>query len=182
MGYIGKYKPFLIFLVKFFATYAILGALYSFWLSRYEGPEASIDPATKMVARQSVWLIKLAGANAEAVPHESRSYLKLFFEGDYTARIIEGCNAISVMILFVSFLVAFSGTLKNTVLFAFSGCIIIHILNISRIALLSAAIYHFPEQEHFLHGVVFPLFIYGVVFILWVIWVNRFSYYANVKK
>jgi hypothetical protein len=32
----------------------------------------------------------------------------------------------------------------------------------------------------FLHGVLFPLFIYGVVFILWVIWVSKFSLYAKI--
>jgi hypothetical protein len=30
-----------------------------------------------------------------------------------------------------------------------------------------------------LHGVIFPLFIYGVVFILWFFWVNYFSIYAT---
>jgi hypothetical protein len=37
----------------------------------------------------------------------------------------------------------------------------------------------FPGQVSFLHGVLFPLFIYGVVFILWVIWVSKFSLYAK---
>jgi exosortase family protein XrtF len=55
-------------------------------------------------------------------------------------------------------------------------------LNVIRIALIAIALYHYPEQEHLLHGVVFPLFIYGVVFLLWVIWVNKFSVYATQNK
>ncbi|MFY8008070.1 MAG: exosortase family protein XrtF, partial [Flavobacterium sp.] len=59
------------------------------------------------------------------------------------------------------------------------GLLLIHLLNISRIALLSVALYHFPEQEQLLHDVIFPLIIYGVVFLLWVIWVNKFSLHAD---
>jgi hypothetical protein len=40
-------------------------------------------------------------------------------------------------------------------------------------------IYNFPKQQHLLHSVVFPLFIYGVVLLLWIIWVNKFSLYAT---
>jgi exosortase/archaeosortase family protein len=54
-----------------------------------------------------------------------------------------------------------------------------YVLNVMRIAMLSVLMYHFPGQVSFLHGVLFPLFIYGVVFILWVIWVSKFSLYAN---
>jgi hypothetical protein len=41
------------------------------------------------------------------------------------------------------------------------------------------ALYHFPQYEHLLQGVVFPLVIYGVVFLLWVVWVNKYSFYAT---
>ena len=115
--------------------------------------------------------------------NESQSYLTIFFHQKRIARIIEGCNAISVIILFVSFVLAFSGKLKPTLLFVFGGSLFVYVLNILRIAILSVLMFHFPSQVHFLHGVVFPLFIYGVVFILWLIWVRKFSRYAskNIK-
>ncbi len=94
-------------------------------------------------------------------------------------RIIEGCNAISVIILFVSFIVAFSGKLKPTLLYIFVGSALIYLLNILRIVLLVVLVYNYPTEEHLLHGVLFPLIIYGIVFILWVIWVNKFSKHAS---
>jgi len=72
--------------------------------------------------------------------------------------------------------------LKQTILFIVIGSLIIHILNIVRIALLCIALYNYPDYEHILHGVVFPLIIYGVVFLLWVIWVNKFSIYVRETK
>jgi exosortase family protein XrtF len=111
--------------------------------------------------------------------HNDQASIKLFLNNVYVARVVEGCNALSVIILFAAFVVAFTGKLKHTILFIFGGSLLIHILNVLRIALLSIALLHYPEHEEFLHGVIFPLFIYGVVFGLWVIWVNKFSTYAQ---
>ena len=177
--YFIKYKPFLIFLGKFILTYLALTGIYQVYLSQFDERKLEVDGLTESVARQSEYLLLLFNANAEAVKHESQPCIKLFFNGKYVARIIEGCNAISVMILFAAFVVAFSGKWKHTVLFIFGGCVLIHVLNITRISLLCSAIYHFPDYEHFLHGVIFPSFIYSVVFILWVVWVNKFSSYAK---
>ena len=83
------------------------------------------------------------------------------------------------MILFAAFVVAFTGKWLRTLVFIVLGSAIIHLLNIVRIVLLSIALLNYPEQENLLHGVVFPLFIYGVVFGLWVVWVNKYSNYAS---
>ncbi|MGO3238755.1 MAG: hypothetical protein ACTIKA_10935 [Psychroflexus halocasei] len=44
-----------------------------------------------------------------------------------------------------------------------------------RIALLSIAIFEYPQYTDFLHTTLFPAFIYGVVFILWFVWVRNFN-------
>jgi len=85
------------------------------------------------------------------------------------------------MILFAAFIFAFSSGWKKTFLYIVVGIILIHILNVIRIVLLTMAIDRYPEQEHVLHGVIFPLFIYGVVFLLWVLWVQKFSGYATKR-
>ena len=74
---------------------------------------------------------------------------------------------------------AFAGRISTTLLFLIGGSVLIYLLNVIRIAVLSVLLYRFPAYEHLLHGVIFPLFIYGVVFILWFIWVNYFSSYAK---
>jgi hypothetical protein len=47
-----------------------------------------------------------------------------------------------------------------------------------RIAALKVRYFSFPKQGSFLHGVIFPLYIY-IVFILWLIWVRKFSRYVK---
>jgi exosortase family protein XrtF len=159
-------------------TYVLLTAAYQWYLSGYDEKQNEVDGITQSVAAQSESLLHFFG-ESKMDKHPTRPTLRLYYQQKYVARIIEGCNAMSVMILFAAFVVAFSGKLKQTVLFILGGSLLIHVLNIGRIALLCVLIYHFPQYENFLHGVVFPLVIYGVVFILWVIWVNKFSRYAK---
>ncbi|HEX9601553.1 MAG TPA: exosortase family protein XrtF, partial [Mariniflexile sp.] len=56
-----------------------------------------------------------------------------------------------------------------------SGSVLIYTVNLLRIVLLTIGLYHYPYQNDVFHTVVFPAIIYGVVFLLWVFWVNRFS-------
>ena len=175
--YFILYKPFLVFLASFFLTYFVLTFLYQNYLGSFEGNK--LDSITKIVGRNTEQVLLLFTNDASVQGIATEPYLRLIFHQKYVARIIEGCNAISVIILFVSFIVAFSGKLIPTVLYLFGGSLIIYILNVLRIAALSALIFYFPSQESLLHGVVFPLSIYGVVFILWLIWVRKFSKYAS---
>lgn len=179
--YFIRYKPFLLFLGTFFFTYIVLMVLYQGYLNSFG--ENKLDIITRMVGENTNQLLQFFGVNFTIEDNKSHSFIKLIYNQKYVARIIEGCNAISVIILFVSFVVSFSGKLKSTLLFIFGGSLFIYVLNVTRIALLCVLIFYFPNQKQILHGVLFPLFIYGVVFILWVIWVRNFSKYAskNIK-
>ncbi|WNM19166.1 exosortase family protein XrtF [Flavobacterium capsici] len=177
-----QYKPFLLFLGKFFLSYLILTLIYQTYLNQFDVKNAEIDGFTNSVAKQTELVLSLFDDQSYTMPHLTEPSVKLYYKNKYISRIIEGCNGLSVMILFVAFVIAFSGKFKNTIVFILLGLVVIHVLNVLRIALLSVALYSFPEYEHFLHGVVFPLVIYGVVFLLWVIWVNNYSSYARVSK
>ena len=177
-----QYKPFLIFLSKFLLTYLVFTIIYQSYLNRFDVTKNEVDTFTKIVANQSEMVLSLFDSQSYSMPHLKEPSIKLFYKGKYISRIIEGCNALSVIILFISFVIAFTGKLKQTILFIVIGSLIIHILNIVRIALLCIALYNYPDYEHILHGVVFPLIIYGVVFLLWVIWVNKFSIYVRETK
>ena len=151
--------------------------MYQQYLNGFE--ENQIDSVTRMVSENTEQVLLLFTDGSSIEESATHPYMKLFYNGKYVARIVEGCNAISVIILFVSFVVAFSGKLKTTLLFIFGGSLLIYVLNVLRIAALSSLIFYFPKQEPFLHGVLFPLYIYGVVFMLWLIWVRNFSRYAS---
>ncbi|NMH27559.1 exosortase family protein XrtF [Flavobacterium silvaticum] len=175
-----QYRPFFVFLAKFFGVYAVLTVIYRLYLNTFDPSKLETDSITWSVARQTKWFLELLGRQCELAAHSQQPSVKLILDGHYIARVVEGCNAISVMILFVAFVIAFKGKWLTTALFIVSGIVIIHILNVWRIALLAMALLRFPESEGVLHGVIFPAVIYGVVLLLWIVWVNKFS--LNAKK
>lgn len=176
--YLQENKPFLLFLAKFFSAYFLLTILYRFYLESL--PDGKIDKITTNVAYLVQSLAKFCKLDILVIP--DIQYFKIIYNGVYVARIIEGCNAISVIILFISFIVAFSGKGRTTLFFLFGGSLLIYLLNVFRIILLTILLSRFPKEEHLLHGVLFPLVIYGIVFLLWLIWVNKFSGYASKSK
>ncbi|WP_125723305.1 exosortase family protein XrtF [Flavobacterium ustbae] len=175
--YLVQFKPFLIFVSIFFLTYIVLTILYKFYLSGYQSED--LDTMTVISGNTSEQLLKLFNYDIIIQKNSQNPWQDIILNGKYIARITEGCNAISVMILFVSFVMAFSGSFKKTSLFIILGIISIYILNVTRISLLIVLVYNFPQYTQFLHGTFFPLMIYGYVFILWILWINRFSKYAK---
>ena len=108
-------KAVVIFLVKFFGTYALLFSAYSLYLNvtQKSTDVFSCAPITQTVAEQSSKLIGFLGYSSEIEQDSSELSMKLYIDDVFVARIIEGCNALSIIILFSSFIVAFSGKSHN---------------------------------------------------------------------
>lgn len=176
-----KNKAIIVFLVKFFATYFILFGAYSLYLhkTQQKGDFFVCSPLTTTVAEHVYKTAKMLGYDAEIEQHTSELSIKFMLNGDYVSRIIEGCNSVSIIILFLSFIIAFSGSLINTLWFGLFGSILIYVVNILRIIALSVMYHRFPDYQSALHNLLFPSIIYGLTFILWVTWVKFFS---NLKK
>ncbi|WP_136668500.1 exosortase family protein XrtF [Flavobacterium sp. H122] len=170
-----QYRPFLLFLGKFFLSYLLLSVLYRFYLSQVS--DDAIDGITANVSKTVRQAAQWLGISIETRP--GFMAYEIIYQGKSIARIIEGCNGTSVIILFTAFIIAFSGKLKATLIYVLLGSVVIYVLNIVRIICLTALLYKFPQFEHFLHGVLFPAVIYGIVFLLWLFWIKNYSKYAS---
>ena len=170
-----------LFLIRFFVTYFILFGTYSFYLNKTQQKEGvfSCSPITKAVANQTKTLLSVFDYNVEILQHTEEMSMKVILNNTYVSRVIEGCNSISIIILFIAFIVAFRGGIKETIIFGAIGSIIIYGVNIIRISFLTAMIYEYQHYQDVLHNIVFPLIIYGTTFLLWIVWVHKFS---NYKK
>ncbi|MFC2110514.1 exosortase family protein XrtF [Bacteroidota bacterium] len=179
----SKRKSIRFFLLKFFTTYFVLFAFYSVYLNRTQEktPVFVCSPITNSVAEQTKNTLNFLGYNVRTEPHDMELSVKLLVNNVYTARVIEGCNSISLIILFIAFIIAFPGSFVATVLYAIIGSLLIYLVNILRIAFLTMALYKWPDEQELLHNLVFPSIIYGMVFLLWVIWVNVFSNYKKIR-
>lgn len=153
----------------------LLSVIYKLYLQYSDGSKFYPDYVTHLVSLQSEDLLNAFGYNTKVLPHPDEPSMKLILNGEFIGRIIEGCNSISVIILFLSFIVAFSGKLKTTFFYILSGSVLIYIVNLLRIVVLAIGLHLYPKYGEVLHTVIFPGIIYGMVFLLWIFWVNRFS-------
>lgn len=179
-------KTIIRFLTKFFITYFLLVLLYNFYLDKTQKRgdtfEFTCSPITQTVAYHTQKLANLFGYQANVYQHESELSMKFYLGDHYSFRLIEGCNSISVIILFIAFVVAFSGSVPATIIYAIVGSFVIYFMNLVRLVVISVLTKEHPEYDYFLHDLFFPAIIYGTVLVLWVIWVNKFSYLKKKKK
>tara|TARA_R110002020_G_scaffold41067_4_gene121054 strand:+ start:10297 stop:10842 length:546 start_codon:yes stop_codon:yes gene_type:complete len=167
-----KYKTVIRFVVLFMGSYLLMSVLYGLYLKVSENGNYFPDFVTNLVAKQSSAVLDAFGYNSILVPDSIAQGMLLTVDNKYTVNIVEGCNSISVIILFIAFVIAFAENFKKTLLFLFAGVVLIYIVNLLRIAILTVALYKYPQYENLLHSVVFPGIIYSMVFILWMIWVR----------
>lgn len=85
------------------------------------------------------------------------------------------CNAIKLFGLFSVFILAYPGPILHKIWFIPVGIILIHFLNVLRVAALAILAKSYPAYLDFNHTYTFTLIVYGFIFALWMIWVNRFS-------
>ena len=170
-----KYASVIRFIVTFLGVYLLLAFLYNLYLHSFEPTTYYPDFMTYIVAVLSEMTISALGYETEISSGFPEATMHLMVNGKFVARIIEGCNSVSIIILFISFMLAFFGRVKPTLFYILAGSVIIYITNILRIGVLAVGIYEFPQYAHFLHTIAFPLIIYGTVFLLWVFWIAIYS-------
>ena len=176
-----KYRLVIRFMATFIVVYGVLTIAYKLYLDFSDGTDYYPDYFTHLVAKQSEAILNTVGYPAEVWPHEHEASMKVLINNKYVARVIEGCNSISIIILFLSFIVAFADRFKSTAVYILAGSALIYAVNLFRIVVLSIGLYHYPWRREILHTVIFPLIIYGMVFLLWMFWVNRYARNAKLK-
>jgi exosortase family protein XrtF len=176
---LSEFKPSLIFLAKFVGLYLSLNLLYGVFVSSYR-PAA--DPVTRWVTDQTVVALELSNYENEAVHHTVKPTSTIRYKGQAILSVYEGCNGLNVVIIFISFLLAFGPYTKQLVWFIPMGIVVIHIFNLVRITGLFFLTIHRPEWIYFLHKYLFTAFIYLIVFILWFWWVKKFGETKHAKE
>ena len=100
---------------------------------------------------------------------------RLVFAGKGSICIGSGCSGLELFLLFFGFILLMRGRLADKLWFVPLGFLGILILNIIRITALSAIYYHYPQYLDFNHKYTFVIIVYGAIFGLWVLWVNKFA-------
>ena len=169
----NDFKPVLKILLRFVILYVVMVLVYQFYLNEFKN--TGLDPVSAWVAEQAAFVQQSLGYPSQLVPGTPQQETNWFYvSGRYVSRMVEGCNAISVMVLFLAFVFAFYQGLK-TFVFAGLGFIFLHIINVLRIAGLNILLVELPQYSKIGHDYLFPAIIYGSVVLLWLIWIKFFA-------
>jgi len=170
-----KYKSVIRFILTFIGSYLVLFFAYQMYLKYASNTQYYPDVVTHLVALQSESVIQAFGYDVMIEPNKREPAINIVQAGRVLARVVEGCNAVSVMLLFVAFVLAFFDGKKKTFFFILGGLALIYGMNVLRIALLTVGIITYPEYTDLMHGTIFPAVIYGTVFLLWLGWINAYK-------
>jgi len=156
-------RPLITFFGKVLAVYGLWYVVYDLWLL----PAGWFDR----------WLsLKVAEMGGETL---ALLGFDTFIQGRSTGlagspgvRVVNGCNGLSTIGLFLGFVVAFPGRWTRRLLFLPAGIAVIYLSNVFRVSLLAATQKEWPAAFDFVHGLGAPAFFYLIVFGLWVAWAH----------
>jgi exosortase family protein XrtF len=162
--------PLVRFLLLFFVLYTCWYLAYEVWIN----PNGKLD---SLVINSSVFctdhLLKLLGFVTFTT--NSETIRTIGIDGTHGLWIGDPCNGITLFALFTAFILAFPGPAKHKIWFIPAGIIAIFWVNVFRITGLCMIVKYKPSLLELNHDYIFKIIVYGFIFGLWIIWVNRFS-------
>ncbi|MFK7758105.1 MAG: exosortase X [Flavobacteriales bacterium] len=128
------------------------------------------------IASQGQWFLEFLGYSTLLFDYSGNGFSDFVqIQGSPGVIIGAGCDGLVIIALFIIFISLFAGPVRHKLWFIPLGILLIHSLNVLRVAILAIIVLYRPEWLAFNHDYTFVLITYGFVFLLWMIWVNKFS-------
>ena len=139
------------------------------WLSvNMTAPFAWLAEHTAAV---SAWFLELVrGDNV----HYFAPYSIRFASG-FGVRIVWSCTPIKQAFIWLIIMVFARGVWLKKLWYIPLGWLMIHVFNVFRIVIISLLCENHPEMFSFWHEYIFKYVFYGMIFLMWVLWVERIS-------
>lgn len=106
----------------------------------------------------------------------------IIFPNDVQISIVWGCSAVKQASLFTLIMLFSRGSWVNKLWFVPLGWLAVYLFNILRISIIALLIQHHPTWFEFLHSYLFKYLFYGMIFALWVVWIERLSQLSSKKS
>lgn len=93
-----------------------------------------------------------------------------------------GCTSLKQWIHWIVLMCCFPGPWKHKLWYIPLGIAIIQVVSVFRITGLAFTLIHWPSQFDFFHDYIFKTLFYGVIFLMWVFWVERLEQSGSVES
>ncbi len=151
------------FIAKAVLIFILWYLVYELWLL----PDGHLDAWLSLnIIGNSAGMLKWLG-------YEVFTVNRIIGIGEYPGiEIVNGCNGIAAMGLFLGFILAYPGDWKNRISFSLVGIGVIYLVNIIRVITLVITQKEWPQFFDFTHDYSTTAIFYLVIFLLWMVWVN----------
>ncbi|HEY8401111.1 MAG TPA: exosortase family protein XrtF [Cytophagaceae bacterium] len=167
-----QYKPLIKFFLSVVIVYIIWSVADTYWLR----PEGKINSFLRnSEAYTSKLLLGSLGYEASFKDNRANTATIIYINSNRILSIADSCNALVLFVIFAGFIIAYPGKWKTKLWFLPVGIITIYLFNVLRISALALIQVHSPEYLDFNHHFTFTFIIYGYIFLLWVLFINRYS-------
>ncbi len=154
------------------AAYAVWFAVYDLLLL----PDGRLDEALSLhAASASRTVLTWLG-------YEARVFGRVvWMDGTAGIEVVNGCNGLAVIGLFLGFVLAFPGSARRRLAFIPFGILALYLVNVGRLAFLVLVQHYRPEWFDLVHQFAATGIYYVVVFGLWVAWAHFGAEKAAVR-
>lgn len=162
------------FLTLSFLLYGVWMLMYEFWIK----PPGKVDHIiSENITYFICYALDLLGYNPHYSVANKAGETFIYLSGSTfpIIRVGSSCNGFELLVLFTIFIISYPGRLLLKIPFIIGGLVVIHFFNIFRNLVLTLMTIHHSSLFDLFHRYVFIFMVYGVIFILWMIWANKFS-------
>ncbi len=167
--------------------FVFASVLYLGWYLLYHWvvkPYTVIDEKLiSLIIENTAFILKIFGFSVyQSI--EGQNMQLIGIDGSHPIWIGSPCNALTLFMFFSLFVIAFPGSIKKKLWFIPLGVIIIHVANVLRVVALTTINFYAPQYIEFNHTYTFTVLVYGIIFLLWMWWVNSAlkEYKSNESK
>ena len=126
------------------------------------------DYLARHVAKTVYMLVSLSRDTVQYYPPDM-----LRFDTGSSMRIVWSCTALKQAFIWLVIMLFARGSWLRKLWFVPLGWVCIYLFNIFRIYIIALIIEHHPELFELMHAWVFKYLFYGMMFLLWVWWVEK---------
>ncbi len=173
-------NPFLRFLFFSISLYLMWNVFYEFYLRTQTNFDKIVIDTLVRWAEVTLQILGYSTTDSSAADVVFREHIGI--AGSKGVTIGAPCDGVVLYVLFIFFVVAFPGPLKHKAWFIPVGALSVFYLNVLRIVGLAVIMKINESWLAFNHDYTFTIVVYAYVFLLWMLWVKRFSPFSIKSK
>lgn len=150
-------------------------ALVLGWLLGYDyliEPDGRVDDfLTKVSTAVSNSSLQLLGYDTTYYPRDGGQVI--YLRDKWLLGVGHPCNGLILHAIFLGFIFIFPGSWKSKIKISLLGISVIFCMNVVRIVSLGLIYLYYPSFFEVSHHFIFTALLYGIIFLLWMYWINK---------